>query len=292
MSTLVQTFQQFTWMDITNPDKEELQTLTDRFALDYNLLEDSLEPGHLPKIEVAGDRTFLILRAYSVTPETRVATVGELSNKIAFLLTGSQLVTIHRAEFDFLSRMTGQFTHPQQLLLSIINEMLLTFESPLRRQAETMDLFEKEIFLRHGRSLSVEALYYQRSKARISRKLLQLTQSTLQQLSIQPEWATDLQDIKETIVSFSLQYEEVVEDANNLLNSYLSVTAQRSNEVMKLLTIFSAFFLPLTFIAGVYGMNFDHMPELRWPYGYFAVLGLMAFLALVIFVWFKRRRIL
>jgi magnesium transporter len=59
-----------------------------------------------------------------------------------------------------------------------------------------------------------------------------------------------------------------------------------------LLTIFSAFFLPLTFIAGIYGMNFNNMPELRWETGYFVILAVMLFIAIVIFWWFKRKRIL
>lgn len=61
---------------------------------------------------------------------------------------------------------------------------------------------------------------------------------------------------------------------------------------MKLLTIFSAFFLPLTFVAGIYGMNFENMPELKWRSGYFLTLGIMLFIALVIYFWFKRKRIL
>ncbi|NGY38967.1 hypothetical protein FQU23_015820 [Flavobacterium sp. XN-5] len=76
------------------------------------------------------------------------------------------------------------------------------------------------------------------------------------------------------------------------MNTYLSVTAQKSNDVMKLLTIFSAFFLPLTFIVGVYGMNFDFMPELRWKYGYLYVIIFMVILSVLIFIWFKRKKIL
>jgi magnesium transporter len=61
---------------------------------------------------------------------------------------------------------------------------------------------------------------------------------------------------------------------------------------MKLLTIFSAFFLPLTFIAGIYGMNFRYMPELEWHNGYFMTLGLMAIISIVIYMWFKRKKII
>ena len=93
-------------------------------------------------------------------------------------------------------------------------------------------------------------------------------------------------------MSLILVFDEVSEDANNLLNTYLSVNTQKSNDVMKLLTIFSAFFLPLTFIAGIYGMNFEHMPELKWPAGYFFTLGLMFAVAVIIYLWFRRKHIL
>ena len=61
------------------------------------------------------------------------------------------------------------------------------------------------------------------------------------------------------------------------------------NEVMKVLTIIATIFIPLTFIAGVYGMNFEHMPELGWRYGYFMILGLMGLLALIMLAFFKKK---
>jgi magnesium transporter len=76
----------------------------------------------------------------------------------------------------------------------------------------------------------------------------------------------------------------------NVKDTYLSVVSQRTNEIMKVLTLFSAIMLPLTFIAGVYGMNFEHMPELATKYGYFAVLGLMAVVAAALFYFFRRKR--
>jgi magnesium transporter len=80
-----------------------------------------------------------------------------------------------------------------------------------------------------------------------------------------------------------------VDDVNNLLSIQLSLASHRTNEVVRVLTVFSVFFLPLTFIVGVYGMNFQHMPELREHWGYPAVLAGMALVTLAIYFWFRRR---
>ena len=73
------------------------------------------------------------------------------------------------------------------------------------------------------------------------------------------------------------------------LDAYLSVVSNRLNEIMKVLTIFSAIMLPLTFIAGVYGMNFDNMPELHTSYGYFTVIAIMVVVAIGMLLFFRRR---
>jgi len=71
---------------------------------------------------------------------------------------------------------------------------------------------------------------------------------------------------------------------------YLSSVSNRMNEVMKVLTIISTIFIPLTFIAGIYGMNFKYMPELEWKWGYFGILGLMLGAALLMILWFKGKK--
>ena len=101
-----------------------------------------------------------------------------------------------------------------------------------------------------------------------------------------------LQDLKETTASLILQFEDFLDEANSLLNIYLSSTSQKTNEVMKLLTIYSVFFMPLTFIVGVYGMNFEYMPELHWKYGYHFCMAIMTLISIVIFIWFKRKKVL
>ncbi len=75
-----------------------------------------------------------------------------------------------------------------------------------------------------------------------------------------------------------------------MLDIYLSSISNRMNEIMKFLTIIGTIFIPLTFIVGLYGMNFQNMPELRWPWGYPAVLLVMAVIALGMLTYFKRKR--
>jgi magnesium transporter len=99
-------------------------------------------------------------------------------------------------------------------------------------------------------------------------------------------------DIKDELLNLLTYNDESVENANQLMTTYLSISDQKNNEVVRLLTIFSAFFLPLTFIAGVYGMNFDFMPELNWKWGYFFSIGFMLLVVIVIYLWFRRKRIL
>ena len=77
--------------------------------------------------------------------------------------------------------------------------------------------------------------------------------------------------------------------ADSVLATYLSSVSNRMNEVMKVLTIFASIFIPLTFIAGVYGMNFVYMPELEWQYGYFVIWGVIILVGALLAVFFKRR---
>jgi len=98
-----------------------------------------------------------------------------------------------------------------------------------------------------------------------------------------------MQDLRENAESMHFYADEMLEEVNNLLQMQLSIAAHRTNDVMRILTVFSAFFLPLTFIVGVYGMNFQHMPELPLVWGYPLVWGIMLSVVAGIWLWFRRR---
>ncbi len=283
----------FEWLDLEKPKKKELLELTEPYHIQIKLLEDSLQHGHLPKIEKQDGTTFVIIRAYSSEPSQNHSEITKLTNKIAFVISQDRLITIHQKPFEFLNLLyQEQFDDPEELMLRIFQQMLITYQAPLDWLSNKMDEYEKEIFLnRHGK-ISIQALYFQKAKARISKKILQLTQTVLNQIQVKEIHSSSLQDLKETCISLSLHFDEVIEDATSILHTHLNLTSQKSNEVMKLLTVFSAFFLPLTFIVGVYGMNFEYMPELKWANGYYITWGLMIGISVIIFFWFKRRKIM
>jgi len=107
-----------------------------------------------------------------------------------------------------------------------------------------------------------------------------------------------LQRIKEQHIYFHDIYDHLLklvemieanrEITSDIRDSYLSLNSNRMNTIMMTLTVITTIFMPLTFIVGIYGMNFDYMPELHWKYGYFTVLGVMALIAAAMFLWFKK----
>ena len=288
-------FNSFHWLDVKSPSEEQFAEIAKEYNLEIFAVKDSLEPGHLPKIEKIKDFNFIILRAYTANENDNISTVEELSNKVAFFYNETQLITIHRTPFTFLENLSKpdrNYNSVYDLLILIFKQIVLTYTEPSHWQTNQIDEVEKTIFLKRDSKISLEDLYYQKAETRISKKLLVLTQNVINQIVVPEKNQTPLQDVKDNLVKLILEYEEALENAYNLMHTYLSVTAQKSNDVMKLLTIFSAFFLPLTFIVGVYGMNFDFMPELRWKYGYLNVIIFMTLLSLIIYIWFKRKKIL
>ncbi len=284
-------YDNFLWIDILKPDKASLLEIAKKHQLDFYLVNDSLQAGHLPKYEKHADYHFLILRAFT-SEANHITNITELSNKIAFFFNDQKLITVHRSNFLFLDNLPNDLESTDALLLAIVQKMIASYQAPLQKLDNKIDELEKRIFLGDLQDISLEDLYYQKTQARITKKLLGISQSAFHNLEVNVQLKSAHHDIKDEMVRLMLDYDEVLESAQHLLNTFLSVNAQKNNDVMKLLTIFSAFFLPLTFIAGIYGMNFEFMPELRHPYGYFATLAMMIALSLFIFIWFKRKRIL
>jgi magnesium transporter len=285
-------FESFKWIDIENPIKEDLEKINKELGLNYYLIKDSLEKGHLPKYEKNYKVEFYIFRAYTSDIKLHIDEVGEMSNKIAFFLYEDKLITIHRAHFNFLNIHEEKHIKINEFFLRIVKLMLDTFKKPTIDLSNKISEIERTIFLKDHRKVLLEELYFIKSQSRILKKVLHITQSVMEQSADNFRASYQYQDIKDELLNLLTYNDESVENANQLMNTYLSISDQKNNEVVRLLTIFSAFFLPLTFIVGVYGMNFKFMPELNWEWGYYFSIGLMLLVVIVIYFWFRKKRIL
>jgi magnesium transporter len=283
------------WIDITDPSMQEMEGLSKEYNLNQHIVRDCLQPEHLPKYEFTDGVHFLILRFYSHTPDKRLVTIQDLTNKIAIFYGDHFMITIHKSETPFLDVLrkkyvaTGRCASTSNLLTQIAWHSLETYDEPANRLSEQVDFYESQIMLKNSGNDHIESLYILKREASIGHKVLMLLLEPINHIYIKPGEEAALQDVRDQHLKMQTLYTQVLEELNNLLNLSMSFSAQKTNDVMKVLTIFSAFFLPLTFLAGIYGMNFQYMPELVQKWGYPACLAVMAFITMGIYSWFKRK---
>ncbi len=285
-------FESFTWIDIENANKKELELIASKYHLNFFLIKDTLDIGHLPKYEQLHQHDFFIFRAYTSNVSLNIDEIGEMSNKIAFFIFDDKLITIHRAHFSFLNIEEEKHIKISEFFLKIVGFMIDSFKKPTIEISNKITEIEKTIFLKDYRAVLIEELYYIKTQSRILKKIISITEAAILKSQDKYKVSYIYQDIQDQLLNLLTVNEESVDNSSHLMNTYLSLSDQKNNEVVRLLTIFSVFFLPLNFIAGVYGMNFSFMPELSWKLGYAFALCLMAIVVIVIYLWFRRKRIL
>ena len=177
-----------------------------------------------------------------------------------------------------------------RILIEIINDAVATYQKTLEEAENAVDQFEATVFGEHEFTGLLRQIYTVKRRVTLMRRMLSHTLDAVKKLVPGSEPAAPLyQDLRENVESMHFYADELLEDVNNLLSIQLALASHRTNEVVRVLTVFSVFFLPLTFIVGVYGMNFQYMPELKERWGYPGVVVAMGIVTLVIYLWFRRR---
>jgi magnesium transporter len=283
------------WIDLLDPTEKEMETLSKDFKLNPYIVRDSLEPMHLPKFDVVDDVNFLIIRFYVAQQDNKAATIQELTNKIAVFYTDKFLLTVHKFEVPFLDKIytptisSAKYSTTEDVVIKILWNALETFDDPAEKLSEQVDQYENNLMIGKTNPSHMQALYYIKRKASIAHRVLMLMQEPINHIDM-PKDNQGMQDVYDQHLKMQTLFTQILDDIHNLMNLYMSFSSQRTNDVMKVLTIFSAFFLPLTFIVGVYGMNFHYMPELSKKWGYPAVILLMVIVTIIIYAWFKKKR--
>jgi magnesium transporter len=292
----------FLWLDVNDPKKKELAQLASEYGLHPNFVADCLDPEHLPKYEKISDVDFIILRAYDEKASMEADEIQELTRKIAIFRKGSLVVTVHRKLQPFFGVIKNRWhTEPPdggnqmlRLLAEISEAVIKSYEAPIDRAFLKLDDIEKGILQSNQKNSTVlQSGYFLKRQASVFKRMLKLTADVVTKMTstvFDSSAAPQVQEIKDQNEALYFYSDQLLDDTNNLLALQISLSSQRTNEVVGVLTLFSVFFLPLNFIASIYGMNFEHMPELKSQYGYPSVLGLMVCVAGGILIWFRRNR--
>lgn len=293
------------WINVDGlADIERLRRIGKRFNIHDLALEDVLASHHRAKWEAFDDYDFLVLRMPE-HPEGGALHTDQLSVFAGanFVLTFQQ----HHGDcFDLVrERIRGgkgriRGWGPRYLLYALLDAVVDSYYPELEALGETIEELEDDVLVDSKRVSHARIHELRRDLLALRRGVWPLRE-ILHDIDRQPDRASPLdlgpyfRDCYDHVVELIDLIETYRDLAAGLMEVYVSVVGNRMNEIMKVLTIIATIFIPLTFIAGVYGMNFDpdagplSMPELRSPYGYVICLAVMAISAGGMLVWFIRR---
>ena len=290
--------EQWEWIDVTAPTDEDLRFLHERYHINYLLLEDTIDPNHLPKFEEVGDVKFFLARESTDLERRTLNNISDISSKLGIFLLPKLIITTHRSKSksiyevcDELKKENPENISRDHLALRLALKIIKTFDDESRNLLEIMDAIENEIFLKNtNQSNQIRRLYKLKRKSGLNTRILNISGewiSKFKTLNLEEVEVMDLLDKQKDVIA---DFDHVNAQTVNLISMFLALSDQKANQVMKLLAIYSVYFLPITFIAGVYGMNFDNMPELHHKNGYYFTLGLMVLIVVITFIYTRRKK--
>jgi magnesium transporter len=287
------------WLDVAAPTDAELEKLAEDYRLHPMMVMDSVQPLHLPKHERVGGVTFMIIRAFDEEAKPTDDSVQALTRKLAFFLGDRFLITIHRKSQAFVKEINEQYkqagtpVYLQVLLLEILAAAVDTFQKPIEDAESQVHHFQVTILSQQPDPVQWEELFRTQTRLLVIKRLLWHTQSAVQRFVPFSSVNQPIhQDVRERIESLQFFADSLLDDLRNLLTIQLALGAHNTNQVMRILAVFTAFFMPMTFITGIYGMNFSNMPEIGWRYGYLMVWCITIVAAASIYYWFRRKKLL
>lgn len=288
----------FVWVDVENAAPSDLEEIKNTYNINQYWLDDCVNPTHLPKIEENEDVKFILARQNTESERHNISGIGDISTKIGIFIKSNLLITIHRLPNEGVKMLCqklkdNSINNPSsyKIALKLGTYILKTFDVQNVIMQEQLDHMENEIFLKKiYNSSQIERIYKFKRKSALNTKILNLSESWVDAFYKFPVEKIEARDLKDKYQDSLNSFEHLNVQAANLISLFLALTDQKNNAVMKMLAVYSVYFLPITFIAGLYGMNFKYMPELDQKYGYFACLGAMALVVICTFIYFKRKK--
>jgi len=289
------------WIQITgvyNADiLSELGNLFKIISLD---LEDIANTTQRPRIEERENYIFMVFKVLQLEPESRDVNIEQVS----IVLGRDYVITFHETTpliFETLQTriLTGlgrvRKMKSDYLVFAITDILIDQYFTLIEDIGDTIEETEEELIASPGQS-SQEAIYKLKRRLGYVKKSIWPAREVLNQLQhsdhelIHEEAKIYFRNIYDHTIQIIETLESLRDLTSGMMDLYLSTVSLKMNEIMKVLTIFSTIFIPLTFFAGVYGMNFKYLPELEWESGYFIFWGVMIIITAFMLMFFRRRK--
>jgi len=290
-----------TWINMDGiHDPEAIAKLGGHFGLHSLILEDIMNTSQRPKFEDLGDAAYIVLKSIACGTDGSDVVTEQVS-----LVFGRNFVLSFQEQpgrvFDSIRERirkgVGRVREmgPDYLAYALIDAVVDGYFVVLERMGERIEELEDEL-VSDPRKATLNDIHALKRAMIFLRKSVWPLREVVSRLEraesplIQKETGIFFRDIYDHAIQVIDNIETFREMLSGMLDMYLSSISNRMNEVMKVLTIIGTIFIPLTFIAGIYGMNFDFMPEIHWRGGYFLVWGVMIAIGVSLVVYFKRRK--
>jgi len=290
-----------TWINIDGIHEVEIiEKIGKHFEIHPLVLEDILNTGQQPKMEDLEQYVLVILKMLFYDEETKEINPEQVS----LILGPNFLITFQEREGDVFNHIRDRIrkakgrirkTKADYLTYSLIDTIVDHYYVVLEKLGEWIEGLEEELVgnptpetLQTIHTLKRELIFLRRSVWPLREAVISLErgESTL----IHESTGIYLRDVYDHTIQVIDTIETFRDMVSGMLDVYLSSISNRMNEVMKVLTIIATIFIPLTFVAGIYGMNFKYIPELEWHWGYAGALILMGLIAFVMLLYFRRKR--
>ena len=290
-----------TWINVNGVhDPEIIEKIGKFFDIHPLTLEDILNTGHRPKIDDYEDYLYIVLKMLSLDIKEN----DIHSEQISLVIGKNYVISFQEKESDVFNPLRNRIRSGKgrirkgstdYLAYTIVDAVVDNYYIILEKINEKIEDIEEEL-VTNPNPKTLQSIHYLKRETLSIRKSIRPLRDIIVSMErgesplIQDSSQVYLRDLHDHSIQIIETVETLRDMISGMLDIYLSSVSNKMNEVMKTLTIFAAIFIPLTFIAGLYGMNFEYMPELRVRWAYPTLLGIMFVIGMSFVIYFKKKK--
>ncbi len=288
------------WINVVGlSDEVYIETLGKAFELNPLIIEDAVNTSQRPKIDEYEDYIFCVLKMIYLDANNEL-----VSEHVAFALMENTVIVFQELQEDVFNGLRERIQTKSgrirsrgadYLLFALLDAIIDNYFVVLENINAKIEQLEEEVYDNPKPETARKIQDLKKEVLRVRRRIFPVKELINRLIDTENPLITKdtklfLKDLMDHCLEINESLQIYREMSMSLLEMYMSNVSNKMNEVMKVLTIMASIFIPLTFIAGIYGMNFSYMPELQWKYGYFVVWGVMLTLFIAMLIFFKKKR--